>query len=51
VREFSTARDSASITSTVTKYGLSILSSTEETGKVGWVGDDSHVAFDKKILW
>jgi hypothetical protein len=29
--------------------GLSNLSSAGETGKVGWVGDDSHVVFGQKF--
>jgi hypothetical protein len=38
-----TACDSVSIS------GLSILVSVERNGKVGWVGDDSHVVSGKKF--
>jgi hypothetical protein len=53
VRVFSTACDSAWITSAVTKWRLfSIFFGPREQGKVGWVGDDSHVVFGKKkIAW
>jgi hypothetical protein len=39
---FSTACDSASITSTASKSG--------KQGHVGWLADSSHVVFGKKFL-
>jgi hypothetical protein len=49
VRVFSTTCNSASITSIVSKWRLSVLSSIGET-EVGWIEDDSHVVFGTKFL-
>jgi hypothetical protein len=50
VRLFSTACDSASITSIVSKWRpFSFIFSRGKQRNVGWVGDHSHVVFSKKI--
>jgi hypothetical protein len=50
VRLFSTASDSVSITSVVSKYGLSVLRSVRKQRTLGRVGDGSHVGSVKKSL-
>jgi hypothetical protein len=56
VRVFSTACDSASITSAVSKWRPFSFNFTQGNSKSGWVGDDSHFIFgkkfpDKKEVW
>jgi hypothetical protein len=51
VRVFSTACDSASISSVVKIMTFQFYLQPEKQKKVGWAEDDSHVAFSKKIAW
>jgi hypothetical protein len=51
MRALSTAWDSAVSPQLCQNGGLLVLSSIGETGKVGWVGDNSRVVFGKKNPW